>query len=366
MLRSIGAVAPNEMDATIDRRDAEKRREWKRMTRKRGRGYARIGFAAVLTVSIGIALANAFLAAAHAKDKVRVVDSLGMAFPDWGLYIAEAEGHYAAENLEVSIIVARGGADALQSVTGGTQDMVYGTGILGVIAAHAKGAPVTIVASAVYGADDSFWLVPSASPIKTLKDLDGKSMTYSSPGSVSHLLGETLVKELGIRAKLVSGGSLAAQRTMMMSGQVDSANSALPAGLDMVRSGEARIIGGGKDSPTIKKMTTRVVAANTDWLTKNRDVATRFLRATWKGQQVVFGTPAQRETTIARYAEHWKFDAATAKLVYDFYTLDDLRYAPLGDLDGVLKLAQDYSFLKEPLTADQKKSLVTMLYDPGR
>ena len=304
--------------------------------------------------------------AANAKDKVRVVDSLGMAFPDWGLYIADGEGNYAAENLDVSILVARGGADALQNVATGSQDMVYATGILGVIAAYAKGAPVTIVANAVYGADDSFWYVQKDSPIKSVKDLAGKTITYSSPGSVSHLLGETLNKELHLGAKLVSGGSLPAQRTMLMSGQVDSANSALPANLDLLRAGDIRIVASGKDSPSLKKMTSRVVAANTDWLAKNRDVAVRFLRATWKGQQFVFGSPEQRAAAIARYSEHWKFDREAAKMVYDFYTLDDLRYAPIGDLDGAIALAKEYDFIKEPLTADQKKGLVTLLYDPGR
>jgi NitT/TauT family transport system substrate-binding protein len=303
---------------------------------------------------------------ADAKDRVRVVDSLAMAFPDWGIYIAEREGYYAAENLEVSVLVARGGADALQNVATGGQDMVYATGILGVIAAYAKGAPVTIVASAVYGADDSFWYVTKDSPIKSLKDLAGKTMTYSSPGSVSHLLGETLIKEQKLGARLVSGGSLAAQRTMLMSGQVDSANSALPGNLDLLRAGDIRIIASGKDSPALKQMTSRVVAANTDWLAKNRDAATRFLRATWRGQQFVFGSPQQREATIAHYSEYWKFDREAAKMVYDFYRLDDLRYAPVGDLDGVLALAKEYDFIKEPLTAEQKNGLITLLYDPGR
>ena len=52
--------------------------------------------------------------------------------------------------------------------------------------------------------------------------------------------------------------------------------------------------------------------------------------------------------------------------MYDFYTLEHVRFAPVLKLDESLALAQEYGFIKEPLTAEQRKGLITPIYDPGR
>ena len=300
--------------------------------------------------------------AATAKDKVRLVDSQAQIFVDFALYTAQTEGYYDAENLDVSIIIGRGGADSLQAVVTGSQDVVYGTGILGVVGAYAKGAPITIIANAVYGARDTFWYVRADSAIKTFKDLDGKDFAYSAPGSLTHLSAQTIARELGIKPKFIATGALAASRTQMMSGQIHTAWSAFPGNLNIVRSGEARIIGAADVSPTLSRISTRVVVANSNWLGKNRDVATRLLLALWKGQQYNFTNAA----AITRYAGHWKIDIEDAKRVGEFYKLEDFNFAPLGNLDAVLDLAREYDFVKEPLSADAVKKMVDLLYDPRR
>lgn len=300
---------------------------------------------------------------ADAKDKVRLVDSQAMVFAHFGIYHAQNEGFFAAENLDASVIIGRGGSDALQAVVTGSQDMVMFPGILSVIAAYAKGAPITIVASGCLGAPETFWYVKNDSQIKSFKDLNGRDLVYSSPGSLSHLTAQTLAREAGVIPKYVAVGTFATSRTQMMSGQSDTAFTGLPANYDIIRKGEARMIGSGRDSPMLNGMTTRVVVANSAWLANNRDVAVRTLRALWKGHQFNFTV---RDKAVARYAEHWKVDLDDAKQVYDFYTIDHVRFAPVLKLEESLQLAKDYGFIKEPLTAEQKKGLVTAIYDPGR
>jgi NitT/TauT family transport system substrate-binding protein len=301
------------------------------------------------------------LVAAVAKDRVRLIDSQPTVFAHFGAYQAQAEGYCEAENLDVSIITGRGGSDALQAVVTGSADLILAPGVLSVVAAYAKGAPVTIVANGVYGAGDVFWYVKQDSPIKSFKELDGKDLTYSSPGSLTDLTARSIVRDLAIRPNFVSVGTFAASRTQMMSGQTATAFSSMPANYNLIRTGEARIIGTGKASPGLSNMTTRVVAANTDWLAKHRDIAVRFMRALWKGHQFNFSG----DRAIARYAAHWTIDPKDVDKIYDFYTLDDVRFAPVKNVDGILGDAQKYGFINQPLTDDQKKSLVTLLYNPG-
>jgi NitT/TauT family transport system substrate-binding protein len=297
---------------------------------------------------------------ADAKDPVRVVDSQAQIYVDLCLYIAEQEGYYAAENVEPTILLGRGGSDSLQIVLTGNADIIYGPGILSIIAAYAKGAPIRIIANSAYGARETFWLVRADSPIKSFKDLDGKSFAYSAPGSLSHLLVQTIAKDLGIKPKFVATGNLSSTRTQMMSGQVDTAWAGFPAGLSQVRSGEARIIGTGHDALSLRTTSTRAVAANTNWLAKNRDVAARTMRAIWKGQVFAMTDPRAPR----RFAEKWQLDPEDTKRAMEFNRLDDLSFQPIGNLDLILALAKEYDFIKEPLTAEQKKNLIDIVYDP--
>jgi NitT/TauT family transport system substrate-binding protein len=299
----------------------------------------------------------------HAKDKVRLVDSQATVFAHFGIYQAVAEGYFEAENLDVSIIVARGGSDALQAVVTGSQDVTMFPGILSVIAAYAKGAPVTVIGAGVRGVPDTYWYVKADSPIKSFKDMDGRELVYSSPGSLSDLAVKTFAKEAGVKPKFVSVGSMAASRTQLMSGQTDTGYTGMPANYDLIRNGEARMLISGADSPTLKGMTTRVTVANSAWLARNRDVATRLMRALWRGHQFNFSAG---EKAFARYAEHWKVDIADVRKMYDFYVLDDVRPAPLLKLDDSVALAKDFDFIKEPLTPEQKTGLLSIVYDPAR
>ena len=67
--------------------------------------------------------------AAYANDAVRLVDTQAQIYVDWCLYVAQDKGYYAAENLDPSIIVGRGGSDSLQAVVTGSQDILSRPGM---------------------------------------------------------------------------------------------------------------------------------------------------------------------------------------------------------------------------------------------
>jgi NitT/TauT family transport system substrate-binding protein len=288
---------------------------------------------------------------------VRLVDSQATVFDHFAVYQAKAEGYFDAAGLDVSIVVGRGGAESLQAVLTGSADVIYGTGFLGVISAHAKGAPVVVVANARRGASDVYWYARKDSPIRSFKDLDGREFTFTARGSFSNLVVETISRELGIKPKLVATGNFAATRTQVMTGQVETGSAGFPANLDLFRSGEARIIGTGDESALLRGMTTRVVAANSNWLAKKPDVAARLMAAIWRGQQYNFSG----KKAIERYAQHWQIDTADAERAGEFFKLEDMTFSPVGKLDDVLRLALDYGFIKEPLSEQQKSGMVRLV-----
>jgi NitT/TauT family transport system substrate-binding protein len=311
--------------------------------------------AAVATACIG--------GSAAAKDKVRVIDSTPMPFEHFAVHQAMAEGYYDQANLDVSIIFGRGGADTLQALVTGSQDIAVGVGVLSVIGAYAKGAPVVILGNMKRGAGELFWYVPANSPIKGFKDLDGKELVYSSPGSTTSLTVNTLIKEMGIKPKLVAVGPMAASRTQVMSGQVATGWATFPSAVDLVRKGEVRVIGYGSAAKAMEGTTMRVVAANSDWIAKNRSAAERYMQALWKGQEFNY---KGGEKAFQRYAERWKVDIEDARKGPEYVKLQDVTFAPIGNYDQLLEMAKEYDFIKEPLTAEQKKGLVNLIYDPGK
>lgn len=315
-----------------------------------------------MKIAIGVIAASVCVLAAapsDAADKVRLMISNKM---PWELFAPEhavAEGYYKAENLDVEISYASGGADTLQTIITGSQDIATGNGALGVVAAFAKGAPIKVIASSGRGTDDVYWYVPKDSPIKSLKDLEGKELAYSRPGSTTHLIGQEILKLSGVNAKLVSVGDPSASRTMVMSGQIATGWAPFPANYDLVRKGETRIVVTGAEAKTMENDTIRVNVANADWLKKNRDVAERFLRATWKGMEFQYQLT---DRGVKRYADKWGLDPQDIKDAPKFIPFHTVTYQPFGNLEGLIRTAIELKMLREPLTDQQKKDLIDFVW----
>jgi NitT/TauT family transport system substrate-binding protein len=282
---------------------------------------------------------------ALALDKVRLVNSTKVIFETEPPYTAVETGIFKKHGLEVSIIHGAGGADSLQAVITGSQDIVWGNGSLGVISAYGRGAPVRALGSNIRGVGDLYWYVKADSPIKSFKDLkETDSFVYSSPGSTTDLTSIALIKEFGIKAKKVKVGGPPA-RTQLMSGQVSTGWSVFPLNKDLVDEGKIRIIGTGSQAKELSDVTIRVIAANANWLEKNRDVAKRFMKAMEEALKVTYTDPSRIET----WAKRWKLKV----IPYEWTT-----FSPIAGLDKLNKIALETNKIKKSLTAAQLKELV--------
>src|SRR6267154_327088 len=116
--------------------------------------------------------------------------------------IAEKQGFFNEAGLEIEVLYTEGGASTLTPLLAGSIDVAMSNGILGVIGAYSKGAPVRIISAEGTGAADAFWYAPTASGIKSLKDTNGKTVAFSSPGSSTNLILLQLVKAAGASPKL--------------------------------------------------------------------------------------------------------------------------------------------------------------------
>jgi NitT/TauT family transport system substrate-binding protein len=310
-----------------------------------------------LLKSIVIATAGvAVLAApAFAADKIRMVNSTKVVFETEHPYSALENGFFKKQNLDVSIIHGSGGAASLQAVITGSQDVVYGNGVLGVLTAYAKGAPIRALGSNIRGVPDLYWYVKTDSPIKSFKDLKkGMEFVYSRPGSTTNLAALYIKNALKLEAKLVSVGGPSGSRTQLMSGQVATGWSVYPLNKGLIREGKIRVIGTGKEAAGLVGVTIRVIAANVNWLNKNRDAAKRMMVALEEGQKRTYNSMDQ----LKSYAKRWKLNFEDVKSApmdtpYEVSTL-----LPVAGLDKINKIALETKKIKKLLTAAQLKEFV--------
>jgi len=307
--------------------------------------------------SLLVATAAAVLAAGpvSAADKVRFINSTKVVFEMEHVFSAKENGVFDSMGLDVDVIFGSGGAATLQTIMTGSQDIAFGVGVLSVIAAYAKGAPVRILGSTKRGTGDIYWYVKSDSPIQKFQDLNGgKELVYSRPGSSTHLTTLFIRDALNLSAKLVSVGGPSGSRTQLMSNQVASGWSVFPLNGKLLRSKQIRIIGTGSQAVGLNGVTIRVAAANSNWLEKNRSAAQRVMAAMSEGQQISYTSEKQQRA----YAKRWKLDYEDVKDSPKYVPLTEATFLPIGKLNQLNEMALRFKRIKKLLTPEQLHELV--------
>src|SRR5260221_805803 len=213
------------------------------------------------------------------------------------------------------------------------------------------------------GANELFWWVKADSPIKTLKDADGKTIAFSSPGSSSNLVLLTLLKQSGSKAKPVPTGGVPGTYTQTMTGQIDIGWSVVPFALKDVNDGTARIVARAREATDLANQTIRANLANVNSLKTKREIIAKFMQVVQKSIDWGYSNPQ----AIEIFARNMKVTNDIAKqAVNDFYPKAATQIGEIRDLDRSLKDALDYKFLSSPKTPQDIAGLIDIVYKPSK
>jgi len=173
---------------------------------------------------------------------------------------------------DLDILYTEGAGQTMQPVISGNIDIGVAVGTLGAFGAYAKGAPIRIIGAESTG-EDAYWYVRADSPVKSMADMEGRSIAFSTVGASthSHVLGYK------VNARPVASGGFPATFTQVLSGQIDAGWSAPPYAFEALRKGEIRIIVRAAELPLVKDHTIRVLIANKDSLERKPEVFARFM-----------------------------------------------------------------------------------------
>ena len=273
---------------------------------------------------------------------------------------AQRQGFFKQEGLDIEILYTEGGASTLTPVIAGSLDIAMTNGTLGVIAAFAKGFPVKIISAEATGAPDAFWYARPESGIESIRDTNGKTVAFSSPGSSTNLIVLQLIGQEKATPKLVATGGAPATLTQVMSQQIDVGWSVPPFVLQQLAEGRLRIIARGSDVAAIRNQTIRVNVANANALKERRDAFVRYVRALKRAIDWAYTGDA----AIDAYAEIAKVPRELAARTRDeFYPKESLQLGEVRGLDLTLKQALEFKYISAPLAeAEVRKGLVDILY----
>lgn len=309
------------------------------------------GMIAAAALAIGLSLAASDAGAA---------DKLKLAIGQRGIWhgapadLGMRAGIFQKRGLELEILYTDGAGQTMQAVIAGSADIGVSVGTLGVLGAYGKGAPIRIIGSESIG-EDAYWYVRADSPIKSMADMSGRTIAFSTVGASTHAHALALIDHYKVDAKPVATGGGPATFTMVMTGQVDAGWSAPPLGIEALRKGQVRVIVRAEELPLVKGHTIRTIIANKDSLEAKRAIYTRFMRAYRETIDWMYAN----DEALKIYAAFAGISIEDAQRIRDEFDPKEMvipdRVVGLSDL---MPDAIKFKFISQPLTEAQLKELV--------
>ena len=299
----------------------------------------------------GIAAAAAAPRAARAQGLTRLHVS---GSPDhdiiatlWGVQ----GGIFAKYGLDVEVQIANSGAVVTAAVIGGSIEIGKGS-LLNLLSAHARGVSIWLEAPAsIWNTDtpESALVVAKGSPIRSGRDLNGKTISVPSLGDLYQISISAWIDQHGGDSRTVKFLELPhrAAAESIAAGRVDAANIAPPILTEALQSGKCQIIGHAQDA-IAKHFITTAYFCTVDFATKNADVMARFRRGLYEAAAYANANPAEMVPLLVKYTG---IDAKTiAAMVITPQATSPKQFEPRM-IQPIIDAAVKYKALAAPFPA---------------
>lgn len=188
----------------------------------KGKTLARAGLILSLAATIVVWKAPA------AQAETITVTHWGGQFYGAPYAVAMEKGFFKKNGVDVTgILTAAGGGTAVRNTLAG--GIPFGeVSLAAAVQAINSGQKLIIIGAGAQSVSDQMWVVKKDSGLTSIKDLVGKQIAYTAPGSVSNMVILMALKANGItqqQVKLVPAGDLGANLSAVSSGAVDAAFS---------------------------------------------------------------------------------------------------------------------------------------------
>lgn len=230
----------------------------------------------------GLPLLSDF-ALAQAKVKLgymKIVDNAS-------LFVASEKGFFKKEGLEFEVVPMVGGAAIAPAVASGDLQIGW-SNVISLYQAHVERFDFKLIsggATNVKGNNDTHAiLVRKGSPIKTAKDLEGKTLAVNNLNNIVHLMAMAWLDKNGANPAKVKFVEIPfpQMEAALTSEKVDAVSVHEPFVAAATGRGAARVLAHNWGE-VVPKFLIASWFASDKWIQKNRDVARSFVRAVNQG-----------------------------------------------------------------------------------
>lgn len=159
--------------------------------------------AVIAIVVIAIVACGAYFMMGSDSDVVRIGHL--PSDHDSAMYVAQAQKQYEAQGLKVEFTEFNNGGDLMTAMASGDIDVGY-LGITPVMSSIEKGVPVKVLSGAQ--TEGSALVVAADSPIKSVKDLKGKTVATPGEASIQYMLLQYALENNGLKMSDVQATSM--------------------------------------------------------------------------------------------------------------------------------------------------------------
>jgi NitT/TauT family transport system substrate-binding protein len=222
------------------------------------------------------------------------------------LYLAMSKGFFKEQNLELTVTNVRGGAEAVPGVTSGQFQFAFAN-VISLLLATSKGLPLKAVAPGNFstGKPEDFGgiVVPKDSPIKAMKDLEGKTMSVNQVNNIGGVTVRAAMRKAGgdpDKIKFIEV-PFPEMPAALGQGRVDAAWIVEPF-LTVARN-QGAVILDWNFVDTAPKLQISAYFTTKEYATKNPDVVQRFAAAIKKGLSYAAEHPDEARATLLTYTK---------------------------------------------------------------
>src|SRR5258706_1244552 len=261
-------------------------------------------------IFVAVVSSAAFIIGIARAEQI-VVSNYGTSPNGMPFAVAMEKGYFKEAGVNVDgILSSDGGGSTIRNLLGGK--LAFGEAApSAVVTAIQGGADLKVISSDVHTVAEFVWVAMPNSPIASIKDLKGKRIGFTNPGSTSEALDHLLLEAAGIPAadvKLGRTGGFGAGLTQLELGGVDVVPITEP--MWSANPGKYKII---VSATEVLPALSNVVGVTTGEAAKTRgDFIRGVLKARRKAVEFMQSNPAEASAIIAKV---YNLDAAVTEKV---------------------------------------------------
>ncbi|MCI3270893.1 ABC transporter substrate-binding protein [Streptomyces cylindrosporus] len=261
------------------------------------------------------------------------------------LYLGEKKGFYEKQGLKLSPTLASGGAAIVPAVASGQYQFGF-SNVFSLMVAQTNGVSLKAISNGaastgVQGKDFGATVVKKGSPIKTMKDLEGKKVAVNTLKNINELAVRESVTKAGGDPDKVKFVELPFDQmpAALDKGQVDAAMAVEPALTTMKEQGAQEIA-----SPLVdmaSKLTVAMYFTSTQYAQKNPEIVKKFQKATAESLAYADAHPDEVRQIVTTYTQVPA--SVLAKVTLPKWPAEANR----ASIETQAKLGEQYGFFKK-------------------